>query len=433
MEGALTYSQCMETLIQGASRNAEKQANDLQGKAGPFEGLVVSVVGRQDTIGVSFGPTQNRPMPIPHPFNGSTSWIRSVPEVNSRMLMQNRFDSQQPEALKTLPSDPTKRTTDYLNQLNIYRTLNPGEHDVASSGFSTLFLGNSGNWDARSGAPIKKQLSYTTLSSEDTAPTHIRNLLNEVVGEMGDEERLGIVKRWKNAIDHFYVQDANQNFQAERYLQMKNPAGAAPIVLLQYTEGQVYDDAGEQILQSSTGIALRSQRLWYSTTDEFLAQEIDENGNYLLTFPSTATIGYQLDISAGNYNLSAIDEEHTLTGDMTISMKGNWQSTVQGTQTVDVTGDWSDSTEGAYTLDVTQDMSLTSQGVALFTGSGEAMLKLANGQVALGTSEVEVVDILCQTLQILSTTTAAGFGAPISTVAQFAQLFGMLTPLKGTF
>jgi hypothetical protein len=355
-------------------------------------------------------------MPIPHPFAGSTSWIRAVPEVNTQMLMQNRFDSQQPEAIKTIPPAPEKRTSDYLKQINIYRTLDPGEHDLASSGFATLYMGRQGNLDARSGAPIKHQLSYQDLSVETTAPTHVRNLLNEVVGEMGDEERLGIVKRWKNAIDQDYILDKNKKFQAERYLNMKNPVGAAPFALLQIIEGQVYDDSGIQMLQASTGIPLRSQRLWYTTTDEALTQEIDENGNYLLLFPSTATIGYQLDIPTGDYSLSGVNEEHTLTGNLTTTVQGVVQHTYQDT----------------YLQDVTGDLSVASQATLLLEGSG-AKLKLTDSTVALGTDSVEVIDILLQTLQILSTTTAAGFSAPISTVAQFSQLYSQLSPLQGSF
>lgn len=345
----------METLIQSQTRQREQQADARQGKDGAFEGLVVSVVGRSDTVSISFGPTRGREMPIPHPFIASTSWIRSVPEVNTRMLMQNRFDSGQPEALKTLPSPPEKRTADYLNQVNTYRTLESGEHDISSAGLSMLYMGRRGHWDARSGAGAKHQLSRETHSSELTAPTHTRYLLNQVVGEMGDEERLGIVKRWTSPIDHEYIQDENEKFQAERYLHMKNPAGEAPAVLMSFVEGQPYDDEGERMVHQTTAVDLRAQRLYFTTTDEMLRMEIDENGNRLWDFPSTATVGDERNIPNGNDKLTAIDQDVTLTGDWSYAVQKNARFTIQGAVDWDVTKSFNIvAGENALTMDVTE-------------------------------------------------------------------------------
>lgn len=58
-------------------------------------------------------------------------------------------------------------------------------------------------------------------------------------------------------------------------------------------------------------------------------------------------------------------------------------------------------------------------------------LKLADGKVGLGGSAAEVVDLLSQALDKLSTTTAPGFGAPISTVADFAMLKAKADQIKG--
>jgi hypothetical protein len=389
----------VETPIQIASREAARTQAYEQGKLGPFEGLVVSIQSDADEMGVSFGPTRERKMPIQHPFTGLTSWIRSVPETGSRFLMQNRFDTGQAEAIKTMPMSPGKRSQDYTKGLNLYRTLEPGEHDLASSGGALAYFSKRGHLDLRSGATIKSQLSRDNQSKSDSAPTFKRELLFHDVGQMGDEERLGVIKRWSSAIDEFFPQK-NKKFLAEHYLQLKNPAGSAPAVLFKSQEGHVYDDLGVEVLHSSTSVPLRSQKTWYTTTDEFAQQAIDQNGNWLVSLPSTAETGYELQIPDGDLSFQVgVDQETTVGGDSTLTVEGNYRATASE---------------------------------AFLEGSG-AKLRLTGSKVALGNDTVELVDILIQTLQALSIETAVGFGAPITGVATYAQLAARLAPLKGSF
>ena len=56
--------------------------------------------------------------------------------------------------------------------------------------------------------------------------------------------------------------------------------------------------------------------------------------------------------------------------------------------------------------------------------------KVKSNKVSIGKPGVEVVDILSQTLDFLSKTTAAGFGAPISTVSDFAALKSLIDQIK---
>jgi len=57
-------------------------------------------------------------------------------------------------------------------------------------------------------------------------------------------------------------------------------------------------------------------------------------------------------------------------------------------------------------------------------------IEMGQGKIAIGNAGVELVDIVTQALQALMTTTAPGYGAPISSVATFAQLFAKLSLLK---
>lgn len=375
----------METLIQAGSRQNLQRYNQNQGKGGPFEGIVVQVSPAEDTLGISFGPVSNRSMPVQHPYLGSNSWIRAMPYAGSRYLLINRFDSGQPEIIKPLPigqigtdgTAATGRASQYTAQANIYRTLNPGEHDIASVGMALSFYGRRGNLDHRAGGGIKHQLDRDGVQVITQAPTIKNQLLNWVAGQMGDELRVGTVKRWNSPISEQLIQDStNTYFQSEYFLHLKNPAGSGPAVLLQKTEGQVYDSTGAQVKQFSTAQNLRSQTLWYTKTDDIVRHEIDENGNMYTSLPSIATTGYELNVTQGNYKATiGVDRDVLIGRDEQVGITGNTQYSIGANMTYKVGGT-----------------------VLVQETAGQAALKISSGQVAMGTSSIEllqqIVDLL---------------------------------------
>lgn len=291
----------METLIQQATRLNEQRYQQEQGKLGAFAGRVVSVTPSADELGMSFGPAPERAMPVQHPFVSQNAWIRSMPEVGTLYLMQNRFDTGQPEPIKTIPAFSRDKADSYQSGSNVYRPIQPGEHDIASNGYAFAYFSRRGNLDLRSGASVKIQLNREGQELTEQAPTIRRNLLFQSPGQLGDEERFGIVKRWTDAATEFYVKDANDNFVTEHFTHLLNPAKEGPVVLLQHIEGQVYDELGNEIKHLTTALPLRSQSQWYTTTDEFLNEQIDQNGNLLYDFPTTATTGFEIQIPNGSY------------------------------------------------------------------------------------------------------------------------------------
>lgn len=330
----------METLIQSASRQAERDFQNRQGLIGPFEGLIEEIVSREDTVGISYGPTRNRRMPIQHPFIGSNSWIRSVPDIGSRVLMQNRFDTGQAEVFKTLPIGSLDRATSYFDQQSTYRELNPGEHDIASQGFGSIYLNRRGGIDMFAGAGVNRRMQRDNLEIIEQAPTHREQLFLWSPGTIGDEQRLGIVKRWKTPIEEFFVQ-SDENFLSEHFLQILNPSGAQPTVLLRRTEGHVYDDAGLAIRQFSTQNNLRHQEFLYTDTDEFKRYEVDVNGNSLEVFPSVATIGKEVRIPNGSYTAQiGVDRDMTINRDERVIVGQNIQYTVGRDVSYNVTRDF---------------------------------------------------------------------------------------------
>lgn len=373
----------METLIQSASRTSEREYLNQQGLKGPFEGQIVEVIGREDAVGVSYGPTQNRRMPIQHPFVGAGSWIRSAPDVGSRVLMQNRYDTGQAEILKTLPIGPFERANSYFNQQSTYRELNPGEHDIAALGFGSIYLNRRGGIDQFSGTGISRQTSQDQLDIRDQAPTQIKQLLNWSPGELGDEFRLGIVKRWETAVEEKYVQQ-EENFLSEHYLKMLNPSGQQPAVLLERTEGHVVDDAGAFIKQFSTQNNLRHRTVLYTDTDEQHIYEIDVQGNALEIFPSVATIGKETRIPNGSYIAQiGVDRDMTIQRDEKVIVGQNIQYTVGRSVNYQITNDLTvEAAEGQNVLSMLSPEG--SQSVMLRTGGFGLRATQAGG----GTTEI---------------------------------------------
>jgi hypothetical protein len=399
----------METLIQQATRQNQERYQQEQGKLGAFAGTVVFVSPTSDEVGMSFGPAAERRMPVQHPYVGDSSWVRSMPEVGSLFLMQNRFDTGQPEALKAIPTFSARKADHFQRALNFYRPLQSGEHDIASIGQAFAFFGSRGHLDLRSGTSIKVQLNREDQDLVSAAPTHRRNFLYQTVGEMGDEERFGIVKRWNSASDEFYVKNGD-NFVAEYYRHLKNPAKSGPAVLIKHVEGQVYDDSGTAINHTTTAHPLRSQHLWYTTTDEFLAQEIDKDGNYLLDFPSTATTGMEVQIPSGSYRKTiGKDRDVAIDRDEKVSVQGNIDYQVGKDVSYDVTGKVS------------------------IKASGGAALSLDSGKVALGASSAELLALVYQLVTAIGTQTIltpVGQAAPIAGSPQWAVVTQLLTQLQ---
>lgn len=69
------------------------------------------------------------------------------------------------------------------------------------------------------------------------------------------------------------------------------------------------------------------------------------------------------------------------------------------------------------------------ESITLNGDKGES-INLKNSKVSIGNTSVELINILCETLDTLSKTTAKGFGAPIDTVPKFLELFSKLETLK---
>ncbi len=323
--------------ISSRVKQQEKNRQNYQGYSGPFEGRVENIGPFRDTMVVSYGPTEGREMPIQHPFVGSTSWIRSTPDVGTKYLLQLRGDSEQATPLNTLPINSETRSVLYNQQYNLYRGMSAGEHDILSKGFGALYLGEMGHVDTRSGVGARAHLNKLSLEHQVHTATHRKTMIFNVAGQLNDEERIGVVKRWQDAIDEKYIR-AGEAFQAEKFTRLMNPAGENPTVLFQEIEGQVYDDVGTRVNHTLSNVPLRYQKLRYTNNNQVHRTEVDESGNTLIQHPDVATEGFQHDIPKGNYRKNVgLNREISIGKDEFVTVKEDIQYTVGGTVKYSVT------------------------------------------------------------------------------------------------
>lgn len=74
----------------------------------------------------------------------------------------------------------------------------------------------------------------------------------------------------------------------------------------------------------------------------------------------------------------------------------------------------------------------TSDAVLLECNNSAKVKLTKDGKVAVGTSAIELLDVLSQTLQALATATVPSGGGPLSNAATYATLQAQLDSIKGT-
>lgn len=161
------------------------------------------------------------------------------------------------------------------------------------------------------------------------------------------------------------------------------------------------------------------------------------------TFELSADNGFQTDTpAAGGTHISQKSGKLDLTGNVQITATdGNGNSlTLDATGIAATDGNGNEIAMTAAGVDITDangnEIAMTASGVKV-TDSAGGELNISGGLVALGNPTAELVDLVNQTLTKLitvctdlSTTTAPGFGAPISSVAAFATLITDFTAIQ---
>jgi len=154
--------------------------------------------------------------------------------------------------------------------------------------------------------------------------------------------------------------------------------------------------------------------------------KIDKEGNYLLeNFQSKLPEFKQIDNQKRKITLQNFDSEGKglkvemdgLLNTLKLSRNGEKESSILFDDQqikIDRAGDSVEIKEKEVTV----------------TESGGGIMKMKDGKIKYGGTSDELLDLLSQTLDKLSKTTAAGFGAPINTVADFAALKAKVDAIK---
>ena len=229
-----------------------------------------------------------------HPMVTDTAWIRGAPEGGT-VLASGRSDNKDMAITNYQTVDPHVRIKQYYNGNGFYRPLYAGEIEIHSKGLAQSFYSRFPVLEHKAGF-IRQWLDQNRLTLGAKAPCHQRICHDKVAGVMGDEERFGIVKRYKDnstLLENYFdissdTPSTNGNFNsgwAKEYLRVLNNALGK---LEDLRIGDVIDDEGTFQNLSRTGNPLRYRHeIFMEGAEDSVLTQIDNKGNMDITFPAT--------------------------------------------------------------------------------------------------------------------------------------------------
>lgn len=373
----------MPTPGQLYARAAERQQQAMQGLTGrPFSAIVKSVQPTTENMEVihAYGKHTLR---VIHPYVGSNSWHRVGAEAGRHVLMHVRMDTKEPSASSYLAAEgrdnlPERRIAAYEKGKDLYRPLALGEHEIHSSGVAQVYAARRGVLDVRGGY-VRGWFDQDAMEAGVRSVTHVRELHLQKVAEVGDEERFGGVTRPDPQSKVF-----RKIVEAPPGLAVPNPevnvsaasddpvaaaeaaaASAIPAIepakewmfvlktasgpVIDHREGHVTDDAGEAI-DGKLGGKLRYRKKIYGSLSsagsgaaagvasagagtETWEEQVDDNGNWYVGLPQTATEGIKFEVPMGKFNVKSGTASSEMTFDGTagsILMKATTEATLRG-------------------------------------------------------------------------------------------------------
>lgn len=284
------------------ARNAQRKAYQKSGPDGkPYLGIVNGLNPDTDRCGVVH--IDKSVFRVHHPYLGPNSWIRVGPERGAGVLLQQRWDTQEQEVVGYYNKYPERLIDGYKEGRTIARPMREGEIELSSVGMSQAFLDRRGSLMLRGGI-VWSRHDNDMLNHAVRAPWHHRQLANNTMGSLGDEERFGIVVRpglllpsvpRYMAIGPIAFKEYYRSLATDRIVGGK---------LTEHQEGDVLDTEGLPVLSSFTGLPLRSSRSWFNESGQATTTTIDSIGNVDMSLPSAAVMGAQVNIPSGNLSMT---------------------------------------------------------------------------------------------------------------------------------
>lgn len=311
----------------------------------PFEASVTSSDPTEETIDLEgfTGPDAAR---VPHPMLSPNSWIRAVPEHGARVIVANTAASRRRAALSYYSRQASEYVKRYNNGAGVYRPLQSGEWELMTPGIAHVFGTREGKLFLRGGV-IQQQLDPCKMRLRSRAPTYKRELHRNIDSELNNEERFGVVVRHKSGEEKnrwiqtdlkgsTNEQDAKGNTKTQSFaVEYFRKFGRDGTSLIDFRQGDVYDDVGKRIQHTKSGKDLRhTLKVFTKDGSDHTAIEIDEDGNTALTTP-----GSNVDLEATVATLRArlaklqvqCDQSISLTARTQVEIKGNTTARIAGT------------------------------------------------------------------------------------------------------
>lgn len=392
----------MTNWLQESLDEEEREGNLFKALEKPFGMVVESVSADTELAKFSFFGNSDRVIAITHPFVSTGSWIRAVPERGTSYVGSFRSDEGNPQPLTTFQRGASRRIQAFKGEetlvgealetltgevqpgTGLYRPLAPGEIEVSSRGAGQAFFPRRPKVELRGGV-IERWADQDRLTVGDRAPTHQKQYLQYVSGELGDESRDGVAYRFKPAgfsaasflgiggdfsTWEITYPRVRGEFAAEYFKNMKNPANEAPAVLFTLHKGHVLDDQGEQVLQTVSQVPLRSLEEYFANDDSSTRYEVDEKGNIYVSTATAAIEGYELNVSQGNYIKTVqLDETVTILGAREHAVEESAVYRIGDNFTMTVANDMIITSENAG-ASLIFDSSLTSEKIVMSSNSG---------------------------------------------------------------
>ena len=173
----------------------EQQAAE-KGVTLPGRGVIRTVQPETESVKIeTHGEPGTSLSVVRHPFMGTNSWIRAMPETGTAVITQKVREPSQIETWGYISHrlGGLVRKAKEDNRY-IYRELRPGEIEIMSPGYAYQHWSEEGDITINGGI-VEQHLTQTELEARTLAPTHKRQLDQHGPTELAHEERFGLVKR----------------------------------------------------------------------------------------------------------------------------------------------------------------------------------------------------------------------------------------------
>lgn len=401
---------------------------EILGKKSPYDRLVVGQITEVSpttgTVQVEFADISGqRSMRVTHPYVSANSWIRTMPEPGTYCLIGFRASTiGHAEIISYIEPDEGSRVYHGENEDQIrtgrtspsagkhaYRPLQSGEFELMSYGKASVFGSRRGTLELRGGS-VFCIMSNDFLEIADRAPTHKRQMLAHRYDGLGDEERLGAVKRPKSGDQaagwETLIQEGGE-FAREHFISLLFEG--TPGSLYDKRTGHVYDNTGGKVNHPDSGKWLRHKELWYTSSESVVGYFIDENGNVTLSLPEDAQVGLHFNLPGAmssekhdigkdyvkyvgqNSQIHIINRYDMVVGsDYSSQILGSETRNVSGSQEITIGGDMAENVGGTKQLIIGGDFEIVVQGQLKINVAGNTKL-ITGGEATLLSSSLKIV------------------------------------------